>query len=154
MFLMGPIRKHVTMQNTCNHSYGEDFSEHWGGGGESGTYITVGGPGCVIWLSVNLAIKSPDPNEHGGGHVLPGKKLQFLSCKDFKLNKEWPKGVICPVVELPCRTISCRGEQKFGTEKKKKLHHVMSGMEKPAAGCHGRLLSRVWIMKNPHKQTI
>ena len=40
------------------------------GGGESGTYITVGELGRVIWLSVNLAIKSPDPNEHGSGHVL------------------------------------------------------------------------------------
>ena len=34
------------------------------------TYIRMRELGRMIWLSVNLAIKSPDPNEHGGGHVL------------------------------------------------------------------------------------
>ena len=34
------------------------------------TYIRMRKLGRVIWLSVNLVIKSPDPNEHGGSHVL------------------------------------------------------------------------------------
>ena len=52
------------------------------------TYIRMRELGPVIWLSVNLVIKSPDPKEHGGGLVLRWEKLPFLSCKDFKLNKE------------------------------------------------------------------
>ena len=42
--------------------------------------------GHLTWLSAKMAVESPDPNQNGSGHMLY-EKAQFLSCRDFKLNK-------------------------------------------------------------------
>ena len=76
MLLMGPIRS-VSLCKTPVIRVNEDFCEHRGGGREGRTFITVGELGYGTWLSVNLAIKSSDTNEHGDGHVLRGKSYNF-----------------------------------------------------------------------------
>ena len=81
MSLMGPIRS-TSLCKTPVITVKERISVNTEEGeGKGRTYITVGGPGRVIWLSVNLAIKSPDPNEHGGGHVL---WLEWKDLGNFK----------------------------------------------------------------------
>ena len=65
----GPYQKHVIVQNICNR-VNERISENNGEWGTGRAYIRMGELGHVTWLSVKIAIKSPDPNEHGGGHML------------------------------------------------------------------------------------
>ena len=69
--LGGPYQRHATEQNT-------HVTESAPGDQAGNTSVKMVGLGHLTWLSVKMAVKSPDLSQNCGGHMLYGEAT-FLS---------------------------------------------------------------------------